>query len=108
LDLTFADHPITRGLNKVHFIDESYWNMAGDPAKINVLGTTPEDGQPRPLLWTFEKGPGRVFVNILGHYTWTFDDPLFRILLLRGMAWSARQPVDRWLDLATIGTRIEE
>ncbi len=106
IDMTFTGkHPITRGFDKVHFIDESYWNMVGDPGQVNVLGTSIEDKAPRPQMWTVEKGPGRVYVNILGHYTWTFDDPLFRVLLLRGMAWAAHEPVDRWTDLATVGAR---
>ena len=29
-----------------------------------------------------------MFVSIPGHYSWTFDDPLFRVLLLRGIAWT--------------------
>ena len=40
-------------------------------------------------MWTFQKGKGRVFASILGHYTWTLDDPLFRLLVLRGIAWAA-------------------
>jgi putative heme-binding domain-containing protein len=107
LELTFSGkHPITRGFDKLRFIDESYWNMVGDPGKVNVLGTSVEDGKPQPQMWTFEKGRGRVFVNILGHYTWTFDDPFFRMLMLRGMAWAAREPVDRWSELAVVGARI--
>lgn len=42
---------------------------------------------------------GRVVVSIPGHYAWTFDDPRFRILILRGIAWAAREPVDRFNDL---------
>jgi hypothetical protein len=49
-----------------------------------------------------------VFVSIPGHYTWSFDDPLFRVLLLRGMAWAAGEPEDRFADLATIGARVAE
>lgn len=91
--------------------------MPGDVSKIHVLATAIEEDQPRPLLWTREvpapaghadRKTGRVFVSILGHYTWTFDDPLFRLLLLRGMAWSAHEPVDRLVGLATIGVRIAE
>ena len=89
-------------------MDESYWQLAGDPKKVEVLATAVEDGQPRPMLWTYERGKGRVFVSILGHYTWTFDDPLFRILLLRGLAWAAGEPVDRWTALATIGARLSD
>jgi putative heme-binding domain-containing protein len=108
-----AEHPITRGFGKlpgleqVDFVDESYWNMPGDPGRIHTLATAVEEDRPRPLLWTLEHGKGRVFVNILGHYNWTFDDPLFRILLLRGMAWTAGEPADRMTELATIGARIE-
>jgi hypothetical protein len=28
---------------------------------------------------------GRVFVSVPGHFTWTFDDSLCRILILRGL-----------------------
>ncbi len=109
LEMTFdPKHPITRGFGKTQFLDESYWNLVGDPKNIRVLGECTEDKSPRPQLWTVEKGKGRVFVCILGHYTWTFDDPLFRILMLRGIAWTADTPVDRWLELATIGARLEE
>jgi type 1 glutamine amidotransferase len=102
-----ARHPIARNFDKVKLVDESYWNLAGDPKKINVLASAPEDGQPRPLFWTLEPGKGRVFVSIPGHYAWTFDDPLYRVLLLRGIAWSAHEPVDRFNALVTPGARIK-
>jgi type 1 glutamine amidotransferase len=98
-----ASHPITRNLRRVDFLDESYWRMIGDARRITVLGSGEEDGAPRPLFWTHERGEGRVFVSILGHYSWTFDDPLFRVLLLRGMAWAARENVDRFNALVTVG-----
>ena len=41
-----------------------------------------------------------------GHYTWTFDDPLFRLLVLRGICWTARDHVDRLSPLATLGARV--
>ncbi len=40
---------------------------------------------------------------ILGHYTWTFDDPYFRILLLRGMAWAAGESPYRFERLVLRG-----
>jgi putative heme-binding domain-containing protein len=109
LDLTLDDkHPITRGLGKLHLVDESYWQLAGDPKRITLLASGTEEGAARPLVWLREHGKGRVFVSIPGHYTWTFDDPLFRLLLLRGMAWAAGEPVERLTDLATIGARMSE
>ncbi|MGI8602854.1 MAG: ThuA domain-containing protein [Verrucomicrobiales bacterium] len=109
-DLVFADdsrHPIARNFTRVHFHDESYWKLIGDPSTITPLATAIEDGAPQPLFWTAERGgnerKGRVFVSIPGHYSWTFDDPLFRVLLLRGLAWSAKEPVDRFNDLVEAG-----
>jgi type 1 glutamine amidotransferase len=109
LDLDFApgeNHPIARNFTKVHFHDESYWNLVGDPKRAKLLATGKEDNEPQPLFWTMEPGRGRVFVSIPGHFSWTFDDPLFRVLLLRGIAWVASEPVDRFNDLVTPGARI--
>src|SRR5213594_376113 len=73
-----TDEPITRGLpREIHFVDESYWPMIGEPAKVNLLATTNEEGKDWPMLWTFSRGKGRVFASIVGHYSWTYDDPLF-------------------------------
>jgi putative heme-binding domain-containing protein len=108
VDLSVRDtnHPITRGLSRVHFVDETYWDLAGDVSRIHVLADASEEGRPRPQLWTREQGKGRVVVNILGHYSWTFDDPLFRVLVLRSICWSAGESADRLSGLATIGARI--
>jgi putative heme-binding domain-containing protein len=108
LDFTGSKHPIARGFGKLSLVDESYWNLAGDPRKIDVLATAVEDGVARPLLWARQAGKGRVFVSIPGHYTWTFDDPLFRLLLLRGIAWTAGESVDRLNELATLGARLSD
>ena len=82
--------------------------MQGDNSKIRVLATGMEEGAAQPLFWTMEPAQGRVFVSILGHYSWTFDDPLFRILLLRGIAWTARDSIDRFNELATIGVKLQD
>jgi putative heme-binding domain-containing protein len=109
LEVTFPDakSPITAGLDKLKFEDESYWRLAGDVARIDVVASGVEEGKAQPLLWTRRHGKGRVFVSIPGHYNWTFDDPLFRLLLLRGMCWTAGEPVDRLSELITVGARIE-
>jgi type 1 glutamine amidotransferase len=82
--------------------------LVGDPASVELIGTGVEDGQARPLFWSRQAGAGRVFVSIPGHFTWTFDDPLYRILILRAIAWTAREPVDRFNELATLGARMTE
>jgi putative heme-binding domain-containing protein len=108
-DLVFTrpDHPITRGFSTLHFTDETYWNMRGDESRLEVLGTSMEDDAPRPELWTLERGGGRIVGCIPGHYTWTFDDPLFRVLVFRGICWAAKQAnVDRLAELSFIGARV--
>ena len=111
MDLTFGpqEHPITAGFKSpLHFVDETYWKLHGDPARVSVLGTAREESEPRPQLWIKETGPGRVFGCIPGHYTWTFDDPLYRILVLRGLCWAAKeQDLHRLADLVLVGARFE-
>ncbi len=107
LELAFTerDHPISRGFTTLRLLDESYWKYQGDPAKISVLATQVEENRPQTQLWTMEKGPARVFGCVPGHYTWTFDDPLYRVLVLRGIAWAAHQDTRRLLELSTVGAR---
>jgi len=91
-----TNHDITRGFKQLNLLDEPYWPMIGDTNRIGVLATADMDGEARPMVWTFQKGKGRVFASIMGHYTWTFDDPLFLILALRGLAWAAGEPAHRF------------
>ncbi len=94
-DLRFVDreHAITAGLpEQLPFLDEPYWPMIGDTSKIHVLAEALDiDGENRPMAWTFERGKGRVFASITGHYTWTLDDPVFRLIILRGIAWAGHR-----------------
>ncbi len=106
MDIHNQDHPIVRNFDRLKLYDESYWKLSGDPGKITLLATSDEDGEPTPQMWATDQFGGRVFVSIPGHYSWTFDDPLFRILLLRGIAWTASEPVDRFNELVTPGARM--
>ncbi|HTE21025.1 MAG TPA: ThuA domain-containing protein, partial [Armatimonadota bacterium] len=117
LDLKIGapSHPITRGLPEhIHFEDETYWPLVGDVSRVNVLATAeeamPGTGRlaPQPMFWTHTAGKGRVFNSILGHYTWTFDDPYFRILVLRGMAWAAGESPYRFDPLVLAGARVTD
>lgn len=97
LKIIDTESPICLGLPQtIHFIDEAYFPLKGNIEKVSILAVSREGGRngtlsSEPMFWTYTLGKGRVFGCILGHYTWTFDDPYFRILLLRGMAWAAGQ-----------------
>ena len=106
MDLAFnrdSKHPIMRNFDTLNLDDEAIGNWPAHCPPAIVLATAVEDGEPQPLFWALEPGKGRVFVSIPGHFSWTFDDPLFRILLLRGIAWAAHEPVDRFNDLVWLG-----
>ena len=108
LDLIFdSTHPVARNLSRIRLVDESYWNLDGDTSNVSLLASGVEENAPRPQVWCREHSGGRVFVSIPGHYSWTFDDPLFRILLLRGIAWTTGESVDRFNPLATMGVELE-
>lgn len=100
--------PITQGLKTVHLVDETYWPPIGDLKNVRVLATATEEGKAYPMIWAREAGPGRVFCCVPGHYSWTFDDPIFRLFVLRGMAWAAKQPVQRFERLAIEGVKFQD
>ena len=106
LDMHNTDHPIMRNIDQLKLYDESYWLLTGDVKNVTLLGTSLEDGEATPQVWTYERGAGRVFVSIPGHYNWTFDDPIFRTLLLRGISWTAKEQVDRFNELVPLGARL--
>jgi putative heme-binding domain-containing protein len=124
LRLPMPEHPLLLGLPAMmRFVDEPYWPFIGDRSRINVLATSdekinqgddrrsnPGDGtvETIPVFWTYEP-PGtaaRVFVSIFGHYMWTFDDPFFRLMLLRGMSWAAKETPYRLDQLALDGVKL--
>jgi type 1 glutamine amidotransferase len=50
----------------------------------------------QPMFWCYEPGKGRVFGCVPGHSARTFDNPAFRKLLLRGIAWAAGDDPSRF------------
>jgi type 1 glutamine amidotransferase len=116
VEITANNHPICRGLPaKFSFLDEPYWPptppLTGD--RVTALAVSrekpdkdSEQTAPQPMFWTCQTGRGRVFGCVPGHYTWTFDDPWFRLLLLRGIAWAGGEPATRFDSLAVRGARV--
>ncbi len=88
---------ITRGFDQLKLLDEPYWTLLGATNRVDVLATGEMEDRQRPLNETFKKGGERVFASIPGHDAWTFEDPLFQALLLRGAAWAFGQPESRFI-----------
>ncbi len=100
-------HPITKGASNFHIDDEIYYDMDLSP-DIRVLATsyTPnipggkkpvEGGKAtiydiQPQMWAYEKDAYRAFVCIPGHLYSTFEQPFYRAILLRGIAWASKRP----------------
>lgn len=86
---------LLRGLpDRLPFLDEPYWPMIGNTNGIQVLASAELDGQLQPQIWSCEREKGRVFASVPGHYQWTLDDPWWRILLVRAIAWCGHRQED--------------
>ena len=118
MKITEPEHPICLGLpERIRLHDETYWPPVPeiDPDTVTVLAVSrekvseqSEQTEPQPILWTHRLGRGRVFGCQPGHYSWTFDDPYFRIVLLRGIAWAADESPYRFDTLVLRGARTRE
>ncbi len=61
-----------------------------------------------PVIWAYDRGKGRVVDLTLGHFDWTFDDPFFRTILLRGIAWAAGESPFRFDPLILRGMPLRD
>jgi type 1 glutamine amidotransferase len=110
-----SGHPMLTGLpglpDTLQFEDEMYFPLFGHPDSIQTLATSNETFQSvtsaHPALWTYTRPgkPGRAYGFIMGHLHTSFSDPVFRLLLMRGMAWASNDNFARYrrvvLDGAT-------
>lgn len=113
------DNPIIKGLPDFDFDDEMFFLLRaeglapgadGKPQMwtygmkvspdIHVLATTADpQGNIVPQLWTYEhRAPGgeqyRAFVTLEGHSAASFNVPQYQTILLRGIAWAGKHPID--------------
>lgn len=105
--------PIMKGMSNITIYDEAFYNMtwAQNPGK-HILATTAIPGTPSagthkgevvPQIWTYEHTvPGgesaRAFVWMQGHTYTNFANYQIQQMLLRGIAWAAKKPVDTLVD----------
>jgi type 1 glutamine amidotransferase len=113
----FADLPRSIQLN-----DESYWNLlARDNVEI-IAAIAPDSGTDvssfdsvlmsegvrGDAFWTYTSGKGRVIGTTTGHYTYTFYDPLYRLLLMRSIAWAIDEDPAPFMSLVFEGITNEQ
>lgn len=106
-------NPIMQGMSDITIFDEAFYNMtwSKDPP-IHVLATavipaTPSAGMHKgevvPQIWTYEHTlpggqPARAFVWMQGHIYANFDNYQIQQMLLRGIAWAGKRPVNELVD----------
>jgi type 1 glutamine amidotransferase len=104
--------PIMQGMTNFTIKDEAFFSMTWSKTpEIKVLATatmaaTPSakghEGEVVPQIWTYEKSlapapsglPYRAFVWMQGHNYSNFALPHVQSMLLRGIAWASKHPVD--------------
>jgi type 1 glutamine amidotransferase len=109
---TIADksNPIMEGMSDFTIKDEAFFLMTwAQSPKINVLANatiadTPSAkgyaGTQVPQIWTYETTmaggtqPYRAFVWMQGHNYSNFADPKIQTMILRGIAWAGKKPID--------------
>ncbi len=105
--------PIMQDMSDVTIFDEAFYNMtwAKDPA-IHVLATAKippthsagnHAGEVVAQIWTYEHTlpggqPARAFVWMQGHTSANFANYQIQRMLLRGIAWAGKKPVDELVN----------
>ena len=102
--------------------DETYWNLL-KREKVKVIGAVAPKSEKEPAnfaevlsldgvreeaFWTYTLGKGRVFGTTTGHFTYTYFDPYFRILFLRGVAWALDENPAPFMPLVFKGITRED
>jgi type 1 glutamine amidotransferase len=83
------EHPITRGLENFETSDELYTCLKDSDVPIHVLAeaVSKVDKQRHPMVFTAQKGKGRIFHTTLGHDANSIHHKGFQSLLQRAMYW---------------------
>jgi type 1 glutamine amidotransferase len=105
--------PIMEGMSGFTLLDEAFFKMTwADNPKMHVLATTVIAGTPSagdhkgevaPQIWTYEHTlpggqPARAFVWMQGHIYANFSNYQIQRMLLRGIAWAGKHPVNELVE----------
>ena len=114
--ITDKNHPIMKGMSDFKITDEAFFLLTKptlNPQGLKVLATAPmpksssageHAGEVVPQVWTYERPFGlgltfRSFVWMQGHTYTNFSDPQIQPMILRGIAWAAKWPIDSLLTV---------
>lgn len=107
--ITDKTHPIMQGMSDFTLMDEAFMKMTWAPSGVHALATVPmpqgeSKGEVVPQIWTYEHTvaggrPARAFVWMQGHTYTNFADARVQQMILRGIAWAARKPIDALKDV---------
>jgi len=109
LKLHFEDpaNPILAGMSDFEMDDEMFFLLRMAP-EAHVLATSPDPtGKIVPQLWTYERTlpggrPYRAFVTLQGHLYANFEQSAYQTILLRGIAWAGKRPLNGLLLNAAV------
>lgn len=111
-----ASHPIMQGMTSFTIKDEAFFQITwAKSPEIKVLASAPmaatpsagtHKGEVVPQIWTYERAlfpgpasePYRAFVWMQGHNYANFANPTIQSMLLRGIAWAGKRPVDTLMN----------
>ena len=111
LHTTIVDkaNPIMAGMTDFDLQDEAFHTItwvANPP--VHVLGTVAMPGGTHkdevvPQIWTWEHTlsggqPSRAFVWMQGHTYKNFSEPMIQTMIMRGIAWAAKKPINELVD----------
>lgn len=111
--ITDKAHPIMKGMSDFTLTDEAFMKMTWAPSGLHALASVPmpvgeSKGEVVPQIWTYEHTvpggqPARAFVWMQGHTYTNFADPTVQPMILRGIAWAAKKPIDALKDVVKTG-----
>ena len=114
------EDPVTKGVSNFDLEDEMLHGFTTEAgAKVLATTWTPNrkhlkgtDPQPyvygvSPMIWSQEKGKGRVIFFAPGKNTESFKHPAIRTMLRRSIAWAAkRDSVDEWSEAGDLAALV--
>jgi uncharacterized protein len=88
VQVTGADHPVTRGIKDFEILDEAYGGFGVLPG-VKPLLTTTEPLSGPTICWAKNYGSARVVFLALGHDHHAYENASFRQLVAQAIHWTA-------------------